>query len=461
MLSGNFYLTKSTHKYSRKLQTSSQTHSQGFFGSRCIRDMYLWTGDMPTWLPSSKKGQKYDASNYRPVSLTSVVCKTMEHIVCSLLMLHASQHNLFYKLQHGFRDRRSCETQLIEFVDDIVNNIQDGLQTDVCVLDFSKAFDKVGHQRLLEKLAWYGIGGEINLWIRSFLADRTQSVVVEGETLDRIPVLSGVPQGSVLGPCLFLYYINDIAERLSSTTRLFADDTMIYLAVKNKEDAALLQSDLDLLEEWESRWMMEFHPNKCELISITRKRTPVSYPYTLHNHVLKHVQVIKYLGVAIAHDLRWDCHVNNVVAKANRTLGFLRRNINIGNHKIKQQAYQSLVRPVMDYCSTVWNPYTATLENKLEMVQRRAARFVLNRYRRTSSVGSMLEDLKWTTLAERRRAASLVMFYNIHNGLVAVDMPPSLTPKNQSTTRVKNSKAYHIAGSTKEYHRMAFFQRTA
>ena len=145
--------------------------------------------------------------------------------------------------------------------------------------------------------------------------------------------------------------------------------------------------------------------------------------------------------------------MNNIVAKANRTLGLLKRNINIGNRKIKRkQAYQALVRPVRDYCSTVWKPYTATLENKLEMAQRRAARFVLNSYRRTSSVGSMLEDLKWTTLAERRRTASLVMFYKIHNGLVAVDMPPSLTPKYVSTTLVENSKAYHIAGSTKEYH---------
>ena len=130
----------------------------------------------------------------------------------------------------SFRDRRSCETQLLEFIQDVVTNMQNGLQTDVCVLDFSKAFDKVGHRRLLEKLRWYGINGQTNKWIESFLTDRTQAVVVEGKSSSKVPVLSGVPQGSVLGPCLFVYYINDIAEGLTSTTRLFADDTMIYMA---------------------------------------------------------------------------------------------------------------------------------------------------------------------------------------------------------------------------------------
>ena len=173
-------------------------------------------------------------------------------------------------MQHGFREGRSCETQLNELTHDLVNNMHSGLQTDVCVLDFSKAFDKVGHNRLLEKLKWYGVTGETNDWIRSFLSDRTQAVVVDGLTSSNKSVLSGVPQGSVLGPCLFLFYINDIADNLNSTVRLFADDTMIYLVVTSQSDARRLQQDLDTLTKWEKTWMMEFHPDKCEVISVTR-----------------------------------------------------------------------------------------------------------------------------------------------------------------------------------------------
>ena len=182
--------------------------------------------------------------------------------------------------------------------------MQDGLQTDVCVLDFSKAFDKVGHQRLVEKLKWYGIQGNVNHWIADFLKNRTQSVVIEGVSSSKVPVISGVPQGSVLGPCLFLYYINDIAEQLTSTTRLFADDTMIYMAVKGENDAKLLQADLNKLTDWEDKWMMQFHPDKCEVISITRKKNPIITNYTLHGHQLQHVNSMKYLGLTVSNDLR-------------------------------------------------------------------------------------------------------------------------------------------------------------
>ena len=411
--------------------------------------------------PIFKKGQKYDPANYRPISLTCIASKVMEHVICSNLMQHASRNSIFYALQHGFRDRRSCETQLLEFVQDVVTNMQDGAQSDVCVLDFSKAFDKVGHQRLIEKLKWYGIRGSVNHWIADFLRNRTQSVVIEGVSSDKVPVISGVPQGSVLGPCLFLYYINDIAEQLTSTTRLFADDTMIYMTVKNGKDAKLLQEDLNKLTDWESNWMMQFHPDKCEVISITRKHKPTIHNYTMHGHQLQHVDSVKYLGLTVSADLRWNKHVDRVVAKANSTLGFLRRNLHIKNPTVKAQAYKSLVRPLLEYSCTVWDPYTDNLCKKLEMVQRRAARYTLNQYRRTDSVNAMLKTLSWPTLAQRRQHARLSMFYKIHHNLVAIDPSLILSSKQHVTpTRTENSLAYHIPQSNTNYHAHSFYPRT-
>jgi hypothetical protein len=155
-------------------------------------------------------------------------------------MSHADRNNILYPLQHGFRSKRSCKTQLLEIVDDVSSNMSSGKQTNVLVMDFSKAFDKVSHSLLIHKLNHYGIRGKTNTWIQNFLSDRTQAVVVDGETSNSISVESGVPQVSVLGPSLFLFYINDMPQGLSSTVGLFADDTIVYLTISSDTDAQTL-----------------------------------------------------------------------------------------------------------------------------------------------------------------------------------------------------------------------------
>lgn len=160
---------------------------------------------------------------------------------------------VLYPLQHSFREMRSCKTQLLEFVSDILNNMVNGVQTDILIMDFSKAFDKVSHSKLTLKLHHYGIRGKTNRWIESFLANRRQTVVLEGEKSYEANVTSGVPQGSVLGPCLFLFYINDIPDRLQAKVRLFADDTAAYLGIQSLSDAEALQRDLDELARWEEK----------------------------------------------------------------------------------------------------------------------------------------------------------------------------------------------------------------
>ena len=183
--------------------------------------------------PLFKKGDTSLASNYRPISLTSILCKVLEHVVTTNIVSHMDKYNLLYDLQHGFRSKRSCETQLVTLIEDLMWNSIAGNQTDLVLLDFSKAFDKVSHQKLLLKLHRYGIRGPTLKWIQAFLSDRTQTVVIDNEKSATVPVTSGVTQGSVLGPILFLIYINDLPDKTRSKVRLFADDTAIYLAVSN------------------------------------------------------------------------------------------------------------------------------------------------------------------------------------------------------------------------------------
>ena len=206
---------------------------------------------------------------------------------------------------------------------------------------------------------------------------------------------------------------------------------------------------------------MEFHPQKCEIINISRKRHIVHYPYTLHGHQLKHVEQTKYLGVTITQDFRWSSHVDIILTKANSTLNFLRRNINIKNQTIKGAAYKTLVRPILEYASSVWDPSSALLSTKLEKVQRRAARFTLCDYNRTSSVGAMLQQLAWPTLAVRRKNARLAMLYKIQNDLVKIDRGKYLEPKcHRFPTRKENSHAFVVPTSDRDYHKYSFFPRT-
>ncbi len=337
----------------------------------------LDSGELPSqWKEANvtgifKKGDKSKPENYRPVSLTSITCKVLEHIVHSHVMKHLEQFNVLSDNQHGFRAKRSTETQLIQTVDDLTKCIDLGETIHMAILDFSKAFDKVPHQRLLVKLQQYGIRGNLLQWFSNFLIGRTQQVVCNGESSEPVPVISGVPQGTVLGPLLFLIYINDLPDELKSTSRLFADDCVVYSSGKDSAHLRLLQRDLTNLQTWQDTWQMEFNASKCYIMKISNKQDPPSAKFTFCGQVLEEVKSHPYLGVELDHRLKWDVHRNKVIKKANKTLGFLRRNLWFCNKEIKTATYEMLVRPSLEYSSVVWDPYYRNDIQKVEMTQRR------------------------------------------------------------------------------------------
>ena len=207
----------------------------------------------------------------------------LENILASNIVKHLDGQGILYDLQHGFREKRSCETQLIMLIEDHARSASVGKQTDIILLDFSKAFDKVNHSKLLWKLHQYGIRGQVLSWVRAFLGSRSQQEVIEGEESESIPVTSGVPQGSVLGPILFLIYINDLPDEVRSQVRLLANDTALHLTMESEDDGSALQNDLDILSVWETRWDMEFNPSKCQVVHVSGSKRPVKrdYMYTV------------------------------------------------------------------------------------------------------------------------------------------------------------------------------------
>ena len=262
----------------------------------------------------------------------------------------------------------------------------------------------------------------------------------------------------MLGPILFLIFINDLPEGILSKTRLFADDCILYRQIKSEEDQNILQTDLNTLATWEKTWGMDFHPLKCSVLRVSRSRHPIQTDYTLKGIKLTEDQTSKYLGVDLQADLAWASHIDRVTKKANSMLGFLRRNLRNTSQETKTRAFNSLVRSNLEYCCTVWNPHQRSLINKLEMVQRRAARFVTNRYHNTSSVTDMLTSLEWLSLENRRQHLQLNMFYKIIHHLVDINKEDYLTPAPPRTKSPHNTRFLPYSTSS-DILKFSFFPR--
>lgn len=389
-----------------------------FLFNRCLEE-----GIMPrVWkralvVPVYKGGDKSLASNYRPVSLTSVVCKILERLIDSRVRSYLEGRRWFYHRQHGFRTGYSCGSQLVSFVQDLQDALDKNQRVDAVFLDFAKAFDKVSHKILLKKLSTLGLSVKLVRFIKCFLCERTQIVKVGNGLSDSVDVTSGVIQGSVLGPLLFLIYVNDLPSVVQSSIRLFADDCVVYRIVDGDRDKAILQDDLDQIVEWCGSNSMELNHSKSNLVRFGCRSLISTENYFVNGNIINESKFYKYLGIHIQANLKWDTHINFIVNKAYRKLGMFGRVLRGTSREVKSKVYLTYVRPNLEYCSMVWDKHSKQLEGKVEMVQRRAARFVFGKFDRFSSPSLMIRELGWASLLERREWAKLRVMFKAYQGI--------------------------------------------
>ena len=338
-----------------------------------------------------KKGNRRSPMNYRPVSLTSIVCKLLESLVREEIILHMRSNKLFSPYQYGFIDKRSTTLQLLYVLDKWTEIIDDGGTIDAIYMDFMKAFDKVPHERLLRKAEAYGIGGPLLGWIRSFLTGRKQRVRVGEDSSKWTQVTSGIPQGSVLGPNLFVLYINDLPDSIqnNSTAIMFADDTKLFARTDTPKDKEKLQEDLDCVCKWSSLWLLKFHPDKCKVLSLGYKldETPPTFNMVTNsedgsaNQVkLEATTCEKDIGVHVDDNLSFKDHIYTKIKKASAVMGIIRRTFDYLDQNMFLQLFKSLVRPLIETSVAVWAPYKKTYIAELERVQRRATKQVPGLY---------------------------------------------------------------------------------
>lgn len=340
--------------------------------------------------PIHKKGNRSLVSNYRPISLLSTVSILLESIIYRKIISFIRP--LLSRHQFGFLSNRSCLTNLLATYSDIIKSIDEGHTIDAIYLDFAKAFDTLSHNILLFKLWHIGITGNLWLWFKSYLTDRQHFVQVHDSSSSLLPVISGVPQGSVLGPLLFLIYINDLPCSTSfSHVSLFADDTKLTMDVTSLSELEL-QSDLSALAEWCTTWKLRLNLDKCLSIRFTTK--PTSPPtYQLHNHNLASSDTTRDLGITITTQLSFEKHYKSISSKAYYTLYLIRRTLPSHSCPIsmKKQLYLTLVRSKITYCSQLWRPRLIKHIIMLENIQRRATKYITHDF--TSDYKSRLHKL--------------------------------------------------------------------
>jgi hypothetical protein len=381
--------------------------------------------------PVFKKGNRSDPGNYRPISLTSHIIKIFERILRQRLVTFLEGNKILNQSQHGFRKGRSCLTQLLSHYDRILQNLNNNCETDVIYLDYAKAFDKVDHRILLQKLHAYGIRGKLYNWIKDFLSNRHQTVVINGKHSLYELVISGVPQGSVLGPLLFIIYINDLEKDVKdSKISSFADDTRAAKDIACVEDTEKLQADLDRIVRWSEANNMQLHEDKFEFLcyrtkqSSLLKQLPSTGQHAVYQtpkgHTLYPQEAVKDLGVILASDYSWSYHINTMVADARIMAAWVLGVFKDRSYSTMLQLYKTMVRSRLEYCCPLWSPHKIQDIQTIEAVQKAFTKKIGNM--KDLDYWDRLRRLNITSLQRRRERYIIIHIFKIINDMAPNDL---------------------------------------
>ena len=420
-------------------------------------------------IPVHKKGSKKLPENYRPVSLLPICSKILEKVVSEGLLeacLPALPDS-----QHGFLPKRSCTTNLACFLEHCWASLAEGTQTDAIYTDYSSAFTSVNHRLLLLKLRHsFNITGLAYRWIESYLCQRSQRVIIDGKHSEWTPVLSGVPEGSILGPLLFACYVADLPNNIKTGCLAYADDVKIFHRIQNHGDTLSLQADLDRLCEWSKTWHLKLNPAKCKTISFTLRTAPVQCTYELDGHQLERCQRMRDLGVILDAKLTFADHVDATVGKANRMLGLLMRSIQTSpcarrpdfNHHAILSAYKAHVMSAMEYASVIWSGAAATHLKRMERLHHRFLMWLgCKTQPRCPSMdyASLLSHFNSQTVKARFIQADIKFLQSVLHGRLDCQSLVSMFSLAVPTRRTRHTGMFHVPGGRVNSVRNSFMSR--
>jgi hypothetical protein len=368
--------------------------------------------------PLYKKDDPSNPTNYRPVSILSVISKIFEKIVFKHVYNFMFDNKIISPFQSGFMPGFSTNTQLIEILHHLYEAQSKGHESRIIFLDFSKAFDKVWHDGLKYKLKMNGIAGNLYRWFIDYITNRKQKVVINGQSSTWEHLRGGVPQGSVLGPLLFLLYINDLTQAITSCDiRLFADDTcLIYSGKDSLAMQQALQNDLNKVQLWADKWLMNFSHGKSESLIINRKsHKDNNLTVYLNNDPIKEISHHKHLGIWISNNLSWSYHFDQITLNCGLKLNLMRSLMWRLDRKSLETIYVAFIRPKMEYCDNLFAGAPQVQLNKLKKIEYEAFRIISGAIAKTSSA-TIFDELQFQSLEDRRNAHTLLFFYKIHSG---------------------------------------------